>query len=192
MEIEIQTKKRLQFERRQHNQKELLRLRNHLSSCNKKTHQNVTEILKETIPQILDGNKRRLFPDLDKESSNKDEKELESLRLIIAYYKNDGKFNNGYYSENDIEKLDKIIEHLKEECVDTECDLQETDILKDGDIFQNINDRIKIQNRLIKCHNIIVAYCTGVLKNTPFRLHKHPSKKSIEVSYKCNYKRDIF
>ena len=183
---EIYTKKRIQFERRQHNQSELLKLRNHLT---KEKYHNSTEMPKERNLQIVNGNKQRLFVGLANAYS-KDVKELESLRLITAYYKDAGK---GYYSESDIENIENIIECLKEGCVDAEWNLQETGSLKDNDdTCPKISDEIKIQNRLLMCHNIILAYCSGVLQNTPFRLHKNPSKKNIEISYKCNYKRDIF
>ena len=182
------TKKELQYYWRQYNQRQLLRLRNVVYCCHKERYQNASEELKEKIPQILDQNKKRTFSGIDntpKDEYNMDIEELESLRLMIAYYKNEGKFNNRHYCEKDIEKLDNIIDHLKETCVDRESDLQLITI-------DNPTDAIKIHNRLIMCHNIISAYSTGILQNTHFRLFTHPSKNNIEITYKCNYKKDMF
>ena len=48
-------------------------------------------------------------------------------------------------------------------------------LLRDTTEYDSI--RFQIQKKLNMCHNIISIYCTGILKNTNFHLHIHPSKK---------------
>ena len=135
---------------------------------------------------ILNFNKKeRKFSELEDNEIISDKEELENLRLLTAYYKNDGKFNNKFYSEIDLKKLDKYIDHLREQCID---DAENLLLV----ISENATEDIKIHNRLIMCHNIINAYARSILKNSHFRLYVHPSKNDIKVSYKCNYKRSIF
>ena len=137
--------------------------------------------MNEKLPEILDiSKKKRIFSELNEDEIIADEKELDSLRLLAAYYKNKGNLNTKCYSEIDLEKLDKIIDHLKKECIDHHLEKQSADDDDDDDA------------RLIMCHNIIHAYSKGSLKNTHFRIYIYTSKKDIEISYKCNYKRSIF
>ena len=220
MNIEGKTKKQLQQYIRTYNQKELIKLKNIVKSCSNERYQKVSEELNEKLPKILDINrKKRIFSELDEDEIIADERELDSLRLLAVYYKNKGKFNNKYYCKSDIENLDKMIDQLKKECMDGYADdvnmkeivtkKQSTDADTDTDtdnnkkknedksnlhliINENSNEYIKVQNRLIMCHNIIHAYSNGILKNTHFRLYIYTSKNDIEVSYKCNYKRSIF